>query len=464
VCSCANGEFDESSAVEKVGSKIKPELPKISSAEKASAGNGMAKKHEPDIEDPSNGQFDYQPLDGEEPSDDTFEEQPGNADTVNMVASGPALAKGAIEPKQSDKKSDALGEITDGKDTPLAYVLPSALELTREASDPDAVFDGELHEFCAFGTVTPNSKGKAVIESEYNEKRLEISGAKRADEFFSGLAKQGIAISCRKAKKPDMPNQDNIFLCRMSHFTLFGVADGHGPDGHWSSHHVVRYVLRLFMADICKNGSPPGDDACVKIFELVHRAVIAQSEDANQDVRYSGSTLTVCIVDHSKKQVVVAWVGDSRAIMGSTGGDNGVGLTFDHKPNSEEEKARIEAEGGEVIQVEDDSPWRVYAKGQSAPGLAMSRSVGDAYAHSVGVSSVPHVRRYSAPNHFVVCCSDGVWEFIDNAEAARIVGETGREAFLPSRYASMDLCCFLSSSSCSSCSIRNLPNRSRFIL
>merc|ERR1712228_1170308 len=40
----------------------------------------------------------------------------------------------------------------------------------------------------------------------------------------------------------------------------------------------------------------------------------------------------------------------------------------------------------------------------------------------------------------------------------------GVGTFLPSRYASMDLCCFLSSSSCSSCSIRNLPNRSRFIL
>merc|ERR1712146_251370 len=40
----------------------------------------------------------------------------------------------------------------------------------------------------------------------------------------------------------------------------------------------------------------------------------------------------------------------------------------------------------------------------------------------------------------------------------------GVGTFIPSRYASMDLCCFLSSSSCSSCSIRNLPNRSRFIL
>ena len=37
-------------------------------------------------------------------------------------------------------------------------------------------------------------------------------------------------------------------------------------------------------------------------------------------------------------------------------------------------------------------------------------------------------------------------------------------AFLPSRYASMDLCSFLCSSSSSSSSIRNLPNRSRFFL
>ena len=36
--------------------------------------------------------------------------------------------------------------------------------------------------------------------------------------------------------------------------------------------------------------------------------------------------------------------------------------------------------------------------------------------------------------------------------------------FLPFRYASMDLCCLLSSSSCSNCSILNLPDRTRFFL
>jgi serine/threonine protein phosphatase PrpC len=66
---------------------------------------------------------------------------------------------------------------------------------------------------------------------------------------------------------------------------------------------------------------------------------------------------------------------------------------------------------------------RVWLKEQDLPGLAMSRSLGDQVAHSVGVSSVPEITEYilELEDKFVVIATDGVWEFLSNQEVAEIV-------------------------------------------
>ena len=68
-------------------------------------------------------------------------------------------------------------------------------------------------------------------------------------------------------------------------------------------------------------------------------------------------------------------------------------------------------------------PYRVWLKDQEMPGLAMSRSLGDQIAHSVGVSSLPEIKsRYIGINDkFVVIGSDGVWEFLSNQDVAEVV-------------------------------------------
>ena len=65
----------------------------------------------------------------------------------------------------------------------------------------------------------------------------------------------------------------------------------------------------------------------------------------------------------------------------------------------------------------------MWLKNQEIPGLAMSRSLGDKIAHSVGVSSVPEMQEHvlGKDDKFVVIASDGVWEFISNEEVAKLV-------------------------------------------
>jgi hypothetical protein len=71
-------------------------------------------------------------------------------------------------------------------------------------------------------------------------------------------------------------------------------------------------------------------------------------------------------------------------------------LTRDHKPNSPREKVRIDERGGKVLQAMDmrgrfSGPSRLWVKDVNTPGLAMSRSIGDTVAHSVGCSCEPDV-------------------------------------------------------------------------
>jgi serine/threonine protein phosphatase PrpC len=53
---------------------------------------------------------------------------------------------------------------------------------------------------------------------------------------------------------------------------------------------------------------------------------------------------------------------------------------------------------------------------EDSPGLAMSRSLGDGQAHSIGVSCEPEIHKYelSVDDKFIVLASDGVWEFLEN--------------------------------------------------
>ena len=123
-----------------------------------------------------------------------------------------------------------------------------------------------------------------------------------------------------------------------------------------------------------------------------------QVNETALDMACSGSTLVsvVCMQD----RLVIANVGDSRAILGSfdpdappeeseSGGQSRALwrlLSRDHKPHVPLEMERIVRANGRVecvkdLQGNDVGPMRVWLKGENSPGLAMSRSIGDRVAH-----------------------------------------------------------------------------------
>jgi protein phosphatase 1B len=125
----------------------------------------------------------------------------------------------------------------------------------------------------------------------------------------------------------------------------------------------------------------------------------------------SGCTAVCCVITPS--HFVCASVGDSRCVLGTSGG--AVAMTEDHKPSNPDERVRVEAAGGFVM---DD---RVNGE------LAMSRALGDfRYKQDANLSDREQqvicypdvcVQKRSAKDEVLLLACDGVWDVISNEDA-----------------------------------------------
>ncbi|KAK4483673.1 hypothetical protein RD792_010874 [Penstemon davidsonii] len=118
-----------------------------------------------------------------------------------------------------------------------------------------------------------------------------------------------------------------------------------------------------------------------------------------------GSTAVVAIV--CSTHIIVANCGDSRAVLNR--GKVPTPLSLDHKPNRDDECARIEAAGGKVIN------WDGY---RVSGVLAVSRSIGDRYLRPYVIADpeimfVPRVKE----DECLILASDGLWDVMTNEEA-----------------------------------------------
>ncbi len=164
--------------------------------------------------------------------------------------------------------------------------------------------------------------------------------------------------------------------------------------------------------------------------------------ESSIETDFSGTTFTCAVIRDNS--CTLCNIGDSRtslAFRNKTGGVTAVALTMDHKPDLPAEKARIEAKGGRVFAVEYDDgvdgPARVWLGHMDVPGLAMSRSLGDAVAHSAGVSSEPEFVEYEfnpdREDLIMVMASDGLWEFMTDQEVMDIAFTTTEPRFAVDR-------------------------------
>jgi serine/threonine protein phosphatase PrpC len=243
-------------------------------------------------------------------------------------------------------------------------------------------------------------------------------------------------------------NQDSYYIAEnfmlIKNYYSFCVCDGHGNFGHLVSGQAVKtlpanihlveinklvldkssfnfktnyinhssnvpnhfiktlYEKNHFNSSFAKNFSSGISSSISDGFQKTHQDIVESSIDTN----YSGST--VCSIFLFGKSLFCANVGDSRAVLGIKDKEKwrATALSKDHKPDDQEEKKRILAHNGRVesyksngfINLDEDDedigPPRVWLKDEDAPGLAMSRSIGDKVARRAGVISDPGKKPY----------------------------------------------------------------------
>jgi serine/threonine protein phosphatase PrpC len=163
------------------------------------------------------------------------------------------------------------------------------------------------------------------------------------------------------------------------------------------------------------------------VADVIHIAEMNLLHDPIIDTDLSGSTMVLVIICNNT--MMVANIGDSRAILGRTSGV-AIPLTIDHKPCSPFEKFRIVSMGGRVFPITYSDgvvgPDRVWLGNKNLPGLAMSRSLCDSVAHEAGVISAPDIfesRIDISRDHMLVIATDGLWDVMSNEEVIRLCAD-----------------------------------------
>ena len=232
-------------------------------------------------------------------------------------------------------------------------------------------------------------------------------------------------------------NQDSFLVLQSEYnlkdFNIFCVMDGHGINGHLVSRYLMKYINLFFKNNKKMNASNQNEDSIYhrlkkSDYHILRRLFRHAERDLHKkskiDANFSGTTCVM--VAQIGDRFICANIGDSRAIMIKTGNEI-VPLSIDQKPDDPEESKRIVQNGGEISQYEDNGeksgPYRIWKKGEVYPGIAMSRSVGDFIATSLGV--VPEAKfieeKIDQDCKFIVVASDGIWEFLDNKRVGEIV-------------------------------------------
>ncbi|KAH0784365.1 hypothetical protein KY290_003963 [Solanum tuberosum] len=193
---------------------------------------------------------------------------------------------------------------------------------------------------------------------------------------------------------------------------LYAIFDGHsGPK-------VAEYLQSHLFDNILSE--PDFWRKPVTAFKKAYKSTNNHILENVVGARGGSTAVTAILID--QKYLVVANVGDSRAVLIRKGKVKQI--TVDHEPQKEVEKEVVESKGGFVIKMPGNVP-RV--DGQ----LAMTRAFGDAKVKDhITVEPSVTIEKIDNDTNCIILASDGLWKVMSNEEVAECVRgiEDGKKA------------------------------------
>ncbi|KAG2663384.1 hypothetical protein I3843_16G028100 [Carya illinoinensis] len=298
-------------------------------------------------------------------------------------------------------------EPTDGTD-----VVSDPVAVIVDGSDPNPNPSGVLLQLERRASGT---SGRSVFEVDYVPLWGVISMCGRRPEM-----EDAVAAVPRFMKIPvqmligDRINDGMTNCLPRQTLHFFGVYDGHGGSQVANYCRDRIHVTLAEEIDFVKEGLIHGTmkancqeqwkKAFMDCFLKVDDEVGGKASLEPVAPETVGSTAVVAVICSS--HIIVANCGDSRAVL--CRGKEPVALSVDHKPNREDEYARIEAAGGKIIQWNGHRVFGV---------LAMSRSIGDRYLKPwiIPEPEVMFLPR-AKDDECLILASDGLWDVMTNEE------------------------------------------------
>ncbi|KAJ4909800.1 putative protein phosphatase 2C 14 [Raphanus sativus] len=208
----------------------------------------------------------------------------------------------------------------------------------------------------------------------------------------------GFGVVSRKGKKKFMEDSHRVAV-GTSNTSFFGVYDGHGGGkaADFVAENLHKHVLE--MVKDCKDKG-----------EAFKAAYLRTDRDFLEEGVVSGACCVTALIQN--REMIVSNLGDCRAVL--CRGGVAEALTTDHRAGRDDERERIENQGGYV--EFHRGAWRVHGI------LAISRSIGDAHLKKWVVAE-PETRIFDLEQdmEFLVLASDGLWDVVSNQEAVDTV-------------------------------------------
>ena len=287
--------------------------------------------------------------------------------------------------------------------------------------------------------------------NKLNEKLIKIDILYKNENCISATQKGFLA----KKNIEKENNQDCSLIiedvCGIKNYNIYSIMDGHGSNGHLVSNFIKDNIIKYFndISFYFKKIKPKEKSSIIypeNILDLIYKKLkkndyqkikdfykevdeLLSSIEVHFDSNFSGSTCIIIFQIGNK--IISSNVGDSRALLIKENKEI-IELSHDQKPDNENEKKRIEEMGGIVSQCNDlyddgkeGGPFRIWMKGCDYPGIAMSRSIGDKIAHSIGVINEPEIIEFNLDelSKFIILGSDGVFQHLNNNEINDIIFE-----------------------------------------
>ncbi|XP_076884988.1 protein phosphatase 2C 16-like [Bidens hawaiensis] len=268
----------------------------------------------------------------------------------------------------------------------------------------------------AIGDKTHSKVVKSVFELEY----LPLWGSNSVCGKRPEMEDAVIAVPQFMKIPIKMLVMDHALNTNLSDLTahFFGVYDGHGGAQVANYcrdrvHVALQEELKIMKQELVKGTVNDSvqvrwEKVFTNCFQKVDNGVSGTTTSEPVAPETVGSTAVVALICSS--HIVVANCGDSRAVLYR--GREAIALSNDHKPNREDEYARIEAAGGKVIQWQGHRVFGV---------LAMSRSIGDRYLKP-SIIPEPEVTftARAREDECLILASDGLWDVMSNEEACDV--------------------------------------------